>query len=199
MNYGSLGVIIGHEITHSFDAHGHAIDANGVLRPWWTKESDYRFSKHSLCFQTQYGAYEVRAYKDGNRMMSVNGVRTVSENIADNGGLSVALAAWRMLDGVKEIENKADKALGGLTPLQAFFVAFGQTWCAVPDYAQTRFLVSVCVAWFSSVCLIDFQHFFCRLISSRATLTHQMRREYEVPCRIPEISRGLSSASLVLQ
>ncbi|KAI9351774.1 hypothetical protein DFJ73DRAFT_368450 [Zopfochytrium polystomum] len=140
MNYASLGVIIGHEITHSFDAHGHIINADGIMQPWWSAESNSRFNAQAGCFERQYGAYDVVAFKDG-RTKPVNGVRTVSENIADNGGLSVALQAWRNLEGVKETENDRSAGFEGWTPLQAFFVAFGQTWCTVPDYAQTRFLL----------------------------------------------------------
>ncbi|KAJ1547837.1 Endothelin-converting enzyme 2, partial [Cladochytrium tenue] len=140
MNYGSLGIIIGHEITHSFDSLGHTIDSEGVVRPWWTAESDRRFSALADCFRRQYGGYRVRAYRSG-RELSIDGSSSVSENIADNGGLNVALRAWhRMLGPEADVDAPRDD-YDGFSPLQMFFIAFGQTWCNVPDYAQTRFLV----------------------------------------------------------
>ncbi|KAJ1559677.1 Endothelin-converting enzyme 2, partial [Cladochytrium tenue] len=140
MNFGSLGAVIGHEITHSFDAKGYKIDFSGVKRPWWSEESNERFARRRDCFVRQYDDYEVAVHPDG-RTMQVNGTVTVSENIADNGGLDVALRAWRRALR-KSGRREADPlpGYGGLSALQVFFIAYAQTWCSVPNYAHTRFL-----------------------------------------------------------
>ncbi|KAI9347994.1 hypothetical protein DFJ73DRAFT_761004 [Zopfochytrium polystomum] len=165
LNYGSIGAVIGHEITHSFDAKGYKIDYKGVKRPWWSDSSNRKFQEGKDCFVDQYSSYEVQAFGDG-RTMKVNGTTTVSENIADNGGLNVALRAWRMSlappgfadkgkglnltaweeeerleKAVAEVESRKVDGFGGLTALQTFFVAYAQTWCSVPNYAHTRYLL----------------------------------------------------------
>ncbi|KAJ3096687.1 Peptidase M13 [Phlyctochytrium planicorne] len=140
MNFGSLGVVIGHEITHAFDATGYKLDSDGILQPWWTETSTSNFVKGSKCFEEQYGKYQVVAFPNGTKL-PINGKITVSENIADNGGFGVALRAWRMQKGVKETENQPVDGFGGLTGLQVFYLAFAQTWCSVRDDAQTRFLI----------------------------------------------------------
>ncbi|KAJ3111934.1 Endothelin-converting enzyme 2 [Phlyctochytrium bullatum] len=145
MNFGSLGVVIGHEITHAFDATGYKLNWDGILQPWWTKKSTQNFVKGSKCFEEQYGNFSVLAYPNGTRL-PVNGKITVSENIADNGGFDVALRAWRSLRNVNETESKPLQGFKGLSSLQVFYLSFAQTWCSVRDDAQVRFLKSVAAA-----------------------------------------------------
>jgi endothelin-converting enzyme len=145
MNYGSLGSVIGHEITHAFDATGYRISETGELKPWWTSTSTSNFEKGAKCFVDQYSSYSVQV--DPNwETLKVNGATTLSENIADLGGINGALAAWRQSTHSKgneaSIENAKPDEFKGLTQLQVFFVAFAQTWCGIPNFAQNRYLVT---------------------------------------------------------
>ncbi|KAJ3214460.1 Endothelin-converting enzyme 2 [Dinochytrium kinnereticum] len=117
MNYGSLGVVIGHEITHAFDATGYKLDSDGILQPWWSEQSTKNFVKGSKCFEEQYGNFSVLAFPNGTRL-PINGKITVSENIADNGGFDVALRAWRSLPSVNATQNKPLEGFKGLSALQ---------------------------------------------------------------------------------
>jgi predicted metalloendopeptidase len=116
-NYGSMGAVIGHEISHSFDDQGAQFDAEGRIRNWWTKEDAARFKAAGEALAKQYDAY--RPFPD----LAVNGHQTLSENIADVAGLSVAFDAWRASLG-----GKPAPAFGKFTGEQEFFIAYAQTW-----------------------------------------------------------------------
>jgi predicted metalloendopeptidase len=116
-NYGTIGAFIGHEISHSFDDQGAQFDADGRLANWWTKEDLAHFRAAGEALAKQYDAY--RPFPD----LAVNGHQTLSENIADVAGLSVAYDAWRASLG-----GKAAPATGRFTGEQDFFIAFGQVW-----------------------------------------------------------------------
>jgi putative endopeptidase len=117
VNYGAIGAIIGHEIIHGFDDQGRKIDAVGALRDWWTAEDAKKFNAEAENLSKQYDGYE------GAPGMKINGKLTLGENIADLGGLIVALDAYRASLG-----GKPAPVLNGLTGDQRFFVAFGQAW-----------------------------------------------------------------------
>lgn len=116
-NYGGIGMVIGHEITHGFDDNGRKYDADGNLKSWWTKEDEERFLKRVAQIQTQYSSY--KPLPD----MTVNGRLTTGENIADLGGLKIAFSAFQ-----RTAQSKDAKAVDGYTPDQRFFLSYGQIW-----------------------------------------------------------------------
>jgi len=120
VNYGGIGSVIGHELTHGFDDAGRQYDARGNLADWWTKEDAAQFGRRSECFVQQYGDYTVA---DGAHL---DGRLTLGENIADNGGLRLSYLALIGLIG-----DKAQGKLDGYTPRQRFFLNFAQTRCSV--------------------------------------------------------------------
>ena len=115
-NYGAMGSVIGHEISHSFDDQGSQFDADGRLTDWWTPADFAHFRDSALRLSEQYSRYS--PFPD----LSVNGLQTLSENIADVAGLSAAFDAWRASLGGKEAP-----VVGGLSGAQRFFIAYGQT------------------------------------------------------------------------
>ncbi|XP_078206485.1 endothelin-converting enzyme 2 isoform X19 [Callithrix jacchus] len=122
LNFGGIGVVMGHELTHAFDDQGREYDKEGNLRPWWQNESLAAFRNHTACMEEQYNQYQV----NGERL---NGRQTLGENIADNGGLKAAYnayKAWLRMHG----EEQQLPAVG-LTNHQLFFVGFAQVWCSV--------------------------------------------------------------------
>jgi predicted metalloendopeptidase len=117
MDYGAIGAIIGHEISHSFDDQGALFDAAGKLRNWWTPEDFAHFEAAGARLVAQYSAY--RPFPD----LAVNGRQTLSENIADVAGLNVALDAFEA-----SAERAAAPTVAGLSPEQQFFLSFAQSW-----------------------------------------------------------------------
>jgi len=117
VNFGGIGMVIGHEITHGFDDRGRRYDAEGNLRDWWTPADRERYSERAQAVVAQYDAY---AGVDG---LKVNGKLTLGENLSDLGGLRIAyLGLQRALAG------KPREAIDGFTPEQRFFLAFAQAW-----------------------------------------------------------------------
>jgi putative endopeptidase len=119
VNYGAIGAIIGHEISHGFDDQGRKIDATGAVRDWWTKADADRFNAQAKRFGAQYDSYEPVPG------MHINGELTMGENIADFAGLLVAHDAYRA-----SLKGAAAPVLDGFTGDQRFFLAFGQAWRA---------------------------------------------------------------------
>src|SRR6266478_5892690 len=120
VNYGAIGAVIGHEMTHGFDDQGRQFDAVGNLRDWWTPKSAEEFKKRSGAIVQQYNEYEALP------RLHVNGELTQGENIADIGGLKLAYAALqKALD--KHPEERGKK-IDGLTPEQRFFLSFAAIW-----------------------------------------------------------------------
>lgn len=117
VNYGAIGAIIGHEITHGFDDQGRKVDATGTLRDWWTKEDAKRFTGEADKLTAQYNNYE--AVKG----MNINGKLTLGENIADLGGLLVALDAYHASLG-----GQPAPVIDGLTGDQRVFLSYAQSW-----------------------------------------------------------------------
>ncbi|XP_021118659.1 endothelin-converting enzyme 1 isoform X3 [Heterocephalus glaber] len=122
LNFGGIGVVVGHELTHAFDDQGREYDKDGNLRPWWKNSSVEAFKQQTECMVEQYSNYSVNGEP-------VNGRHTLGENIADNGGLKAAYRAYQ--NWVKK--NGAEQTLPtlGLTNNQLFFLGFAQVWCSV--------------------------------------------------------------------
>jgi predicted metalloendopeptidase len=116
VNFGGIGAVIGHEITHGFDDRGSRFDAEGRLHDWWTEADRTEFDRRASVLVEQFDAYEVL---DDVR---VNGRLTLGENIADLGGLSVALEALR------EVLDDTQERIDGFTPVQRFFLAWAAVW-----------------------------------------------------------------------
>ena len=117
VNYGAIGAVIGHEISHGFDDQGSQYDGNGNLRDWWTKEDHEHFAAKTQALVKQYSAYApITGY-------NVNGELTLGENIADNSGLAIAYKAYRLSLGGKEAP-----VIDGLSGDQRFYLGFGQVW-----------------------------------------------------------------------
>jgi putative endopeptidase len=117
VNYGAIGVVIGHEITHGFDDQGRRSDANGNLVDWWTPEDAKQFEARAQKVVDQFNAYEVLPG------VHVNGKLTLGENIADLGGVSIAYEALQ-----RSLAGKERKLIDGFTPEQRFFLSFAQVW-----------------------------------------------------------------------
>lgn len=116
-NYGAIGAIIGHEITHGFDNTGAEFDAKGRLANWWTPEDAAHFQTAGQRLVAQYDAYEPLPG------LHINGELTLGENIADVSGIAIAFAAYR-----KSLGGQPAPVIDGLTGEQRFFLAYGQTW-----------------------------------------------------------------------
>ena len=116
-NYGAIGSVIGHELTHGFDDEGRQFDPQGNLRDWWTPEDAKRFEERAACLVSEYGNFS--PVPD----VKLNGKLTLGENTADNGGVRLALMALHQASG-----GKHDRA-GGYTTDQRFFLSYAQVWC----------------------------------------------------------------------
>ena len=121
VNYGAIGAVIGHELTHGFDDEGRLYDSKGNLKNWWTSEDSANFEKRTQLIVDQFDAYVIPLGKDS---LHVIGKLTLGENIADLGGVTVAYAAWQ-----KSLQGKpAPKAIDGFTPEQRFFLGYARVW-----------------------------------------------------------------------
>lgn len=117
INYGAIGAVIGHEITHGFDDQGAKFDARGNLHNWWKKEDLDKFQKATECIVEQFSKYMV----NGN--MPLKGKLVVGEATADLGGLNIAYRAY-----TRSSNYKNAKDVDGFTPLQQFFISYAHTW-----------------------------------------------------------------------
>jgi putative endopeptidase len=133
-NYGHVGAIVGHELTHGFDDQGRQFDGNGNLADWWTPEDGKKFDAMTDCEVKEYGGFT--AVDD----LKVNGKLTLGENTADNGGLRLAYMAFLSDAKRKGIELDV-KDETGYTPAQQFFLAYGQAWCGANRPQQLRLQV----------------------------------------------------------
>ena len=116
VNYGGIGVVIGHEMTHGFDDQGRKYDEKGNLNDWWSEEDTTKFAERTQQLVKLFNEFELR----GNH---INGELTLGENIADLGGLNIAWDAYQLTD-----EAKANQSIDGFTPAQRFFISYGTIW-----------------------------------------------------------------------
>ncbi|KAH7935414.1 hypothetical protein HPB52_007436 [Rhipicephalus sanguineus] len=134
LNFGAIGMVVGHEMTHGFDDTGSQFDAEGALKQWWSNKTRKEFMNRTKCFEYQYGNIT-----DKHTNMTLNGKNTVGENIADNGGLRLSFEAYRNL---LEVEyGSVDTRLVGMenvTGEQLFFISNGMAWCSLarPEYIK---------------------------------------------------------------
>jgi putative endopeptidase len=119
VNFGAVGSVIGHELTHGFDDQGRKFAANGNLADWWTAEDAAEFEKRAACFVDQYGLYTVAGGE-----VKLNGKLTLGENTADNGGVRIAHMA--LMD---TLAGAPAPLRDGFTPEQRLFLGWGQIWC----------------------------------------------------------------------
>jgi len=117
VNYGAIGAVIGHEISHGFDDQGSKYDGKGVFQDWWTKEDRANFDARTSALVKQYDAFEPLPG------LHVIGQNTLGENIADNAGLAIALKAYRL-----SLNGKPAPVIDGYTGDQRLFLSFGQVW-----------------------------------------------------------------------
>ncbi|CAF3975020.1 unnamed protein product [Adineta steineri] len=140
LNYGGIGMVVGHEITHGFDDDGRQYDKNGNRIPWWSNTTITQFNERKQCIIDQYSNYTVAQIHK-----NLNGDQTQGENIADNGGIKSSFFAYQ--NWAKENPN-VDKRLPGLSKYsqeQMFFIGFAHGWCAkfTDAYALNRVLTDV--------------------------------------------------------
>jgi putative endopeptidase len=132
LNFGGIGMVVGHELTHGFDDEGRQFDAEGNLRDWWTKGVSDEFDRRASCVERQYSDYLV--VDDSH----VKGKLTLGENIADLGGVKLAFSAFERAAR----ENTAMPTISGFTPEQQFYLGFAQAWCANYRPEALRLLVA---------------------------------------------------------
>ena len=132
VNYGGIGAVIGHEITHGFDDQGRHYDADGNLSDWWTDADAKEFEARAQKVVDQFNSYEILPG------LHVNGKLTLGENIADLGGLSLAYEAME-----RSLVGKERKLIDGLTPEQRFFISWCQVWRNSTRESESRRLASI--------------------------------------------------------
>jgi putative endopeptidase len=137
VNFGAIGMVIGHELTHGFDDQGRKFDAQGNLRDWWTAEDGKEYDQRGKCISTQY----TEDVPEAGPGVKQNGLLTQGEDTADNGGLRLALSALTE-ELKKEGKSLDDKAADGWTYRQEFFLAYAFSWCANIRPELTRLMVT---------------------------------------------------------
>ncbi|HVJ53994.1 MAG TPA: M13 family metallopeptidase [Aliidongia sp.] len=128
-NYGAIGSVIGHEMTHGFDDQGRKFDKDGNLGDWWTKSDAEKFETRASCLADEASGFT--AVDD----VHLNGKLTLGENTADNGGLHIAFAALK-----RRLADKPQGEIDGFTADQRFFIAYAQDWCSNQTPEISRFL-----------------------------------------------------------
>lgn len=132
VNYGGIGAVVGHELTHGFDDEGRQFDANGNLRDWWQKKDEEAFAKLASCIDEEYSSFQPLPG------VHIRGKLTLGENTADNGGLRLAYMA--LMDSLaKHADLKEDK--DGYSTAQRFFIGWGQIWCENQRPESERLLI----------------------------------------------------------
>jgi len=134
MNYGAIGMVIGHELSHGFDQVGRKFDPQGRLREWWAPEVAARFEEQTQCLVDQYARYQVEPG------LQANGKLTLGENIADLAGLK---QAWLAYQAWQRRHPGPVPTVEGLTADQLFFVANAQSWCTVTTPEAERLRTNV--------------------------------------------------------
>jgi len=135
VNFGGIGLVIGHELTHGFDDQGRKFDPQGNLHDWWTEQDGKEFEKRASCVADEYSNFV--AVDD----VKLNGKLTLGENTADNGGARIALMALEHMIA-DDKTGKEGRKIDGFTPEQRFFLGFARVWCEKrrPEVARLRAL-----------------------------------------------------------
>lgn len=153
VNYGGIGVVIGHEMSHGFDDQGRLFDANGNMVSWWTDEDDAKFRAKAELLAAQFNKVEIVPG------LMANGELTTGENIGDHGGLSIAFTAMQ-----NAIEGKSRELIDGFTPEQRFYLSYGAIWAQNITDAEKQRLTMLDVHSLAenrvNVSLKNFQSFF---------------------------------------
>jgi putative endopeptidase len=127
VNFGGIGVVIGHEMTHGFDDEGSKFDGHGNLREWQTAADRKAFTQRTDCEVKEYDGFEASPAHDGMPAQYLKGALTLGENTADNGGLRIAYMA--LLDTLAGQGKSSSDKIDGYTEAQRYFLSFGQIWC----------------------------------------------------------------------
>jgi putative endopeptidase len=127
VNFGAIGVVIGHEMTHGFDDEGSQFDGKGNMREWQAPEDRKAFTERTDCVVKEYSGFEAAPAKSDMPAQMVKGDLTLGENTADNGGLRIAYMA--LLDTLAAEKKSIDDKIDGYTEAQRYFLGFGQVWC----------------------------------------------------------------------
>lgn len=133
VNYGHIGAVVGHELTHGFDDQGSQFDGQGNLENWWTPADKKQFDARTACIEKEYGSFTA---VDN---LHLNGKMTLGENTADNGGVRLAYMAMEAYAQQHAID--LSKKIGGFTPAQRFFIGYAQNWCTNDRPAFVRLLI----------------------------------------------------------
>jgi putative endopeptidase len=135
VNFGGIGLVIGHELTHGFDDQGRKFDPQGNLHDWWTEQDGKEFEKRAACVADEYSNFV--AVDD----LKLNGKLTLGENTADNGGARIALMALEHMIADDKTGKEGQK-IDGYTPEQRYFLGFARVWCEKrrPEVARVRVL-----------------------------------------------------------
>ncbi|KAG0236303.1 hypothetical protein BGW42_003715 [Actinomortierella wolfii] len=142
LNFGGIGAVAGHELTHAFDNNGRLFNATGFFTNWWTNKTEEEFEKRAECFVEEYGNFTVK--DPVGREVHVNGRMTLGENLADDGGVKKSFEAWsaRFKEDPKGKKYKNHLLLGleNYTREQLFFISYARVWCnkQLPDYAVQK-------------------------------------------------------------
>lgn len=136
VNFGAIGMVIGHELTHGFDDQGRQFDPQGNLHDWWTPQDAAEFEKRTDCEVKEYGSFV--PVDD----LKLNGKLTLGENTADNGGERIALMALKNVIA-KDPNDPAGRTIDGYTPEQRFFLGTGAEWCEKRRPEYNRMMVTV--------------------------------------------------------
>jgi putative endopeptidase len=134
VNFGGIGAVIGHELTHGFDDSGRKFAANGDMSDWWTEEDAKEFEKRAGCVSDEYAAFTVAGD------VHLNGKLTLGENTADNGGVRIAYMA--LMQTLADAANKP-ALIDGFTPEQRLFLGWGQIWCQNETEESARMRATV--------------------------------------------------------
>jgi putative endopeptidase len=127
VNFGGIGVVIGHEMTHGFDDQGSKFDGKGNLREWQTEADRKAFNERTDCVANEYSGFETAPAHDDVAAQKLNGRLTLGENTADNGGLRIAYMALQ--DALAADGKSLDQQIDGYTEAQRYFIGFAQVWC----------------------------------------------------------------------
>jgi putative endopeptidase len=137
VNFGGIGVVIGHEMTHGFDDQGAKFDLHGNIHNWFTPADLTQFNDRTKCIADEYSGFQVASGQN------LNGRLTLGENTADNGGLRIAFRALEETlarDGAAAEPGYVDGKRDGYTPEQRYFLGFAQVWCENVREANARVL-----------------------------------------------------------